>query len=172
MVTPATARTAADGRAARAGVSLRSVFQHFDQLDDLLAAVAERQAQRVFALARPVPRGGPLPARLEAFVAQRARILEAITPVRRSGVLAEPWSPAVAGRLAAVRRRGRREVAVVFAPELDRLPAPQRADLLAALTVAASWPAWEALRAHQGLTSAAARRVVARTMRALLAEAA
>ncbi|HYM14643.1 MAG TPA: TetR/AcrR family transcriptional regulator [Dehalococcoidia bacterium] len=164
-------RPTAQRVAERAGVSLRSVFQHFDQLDELHAAVADRQVQRVLALARPVPRTGPLDVRIDAFVAQRARILEAISPVRRSAVLAEPWAPEIARRLSAVRQRGRREVELVFAPELERLPAAPRRELLDALAVAASWPTWEALRAHHGLAPAAARRVVARTVRALLEEA-
>jgi hypothetical protein len=127
--------------------------------------------QRVFSLARPVPREGPLDARIDAFVAQRARLMEAISPVRRSAVLSEPWAPVIAKRLRAVRRLGRREVEVVFMPELGRLRPAARRELLEALAVAASWSSWEALRVHQGLTPAAARRVMARTFRALLKEA-
>lgn len=164
-------RPTAQRVAERAGVSLRSVFQHFEQLDELHAAVAERQIQRIFAGLRPVPRGGPLDARIETFVAQRARLLEAISPVRRSAVLAEPWAPEIAKRLRGVRGLSRREVEVVFAPELERLRPPARRELLEALAVAASWSSWEALRIHQGLSPAAARRVMARTFRALLKEA-
>lgn len=164
-------RPTAQRVAGRAGVSLRSVFQHFDQLDELHAAAADRQVQRVFSMARPVPREGPLGPRLGAFVAQRARVLEAISPVRRSAVLSEPWAPEIAKRLRAVRRLGRREVERVFEPELKRRSPAQRRELLEALTVAASWSAWEAMRSHQELSPAQARRVVARTLRALLKEA-
>lgn len=163
-------RPTAQRVAGRAGVSLRSVFQHFDQLDELHAAAADRQVRRVLAMVRPVPREGPLEARLAAFVAQRARVLEAISPVRRSAVLSEPWAPEIAKRLRAVRRLGRREVERVFGPELARRPPGERRELLEAMTVAASWSSWEALRSHQELAPAQARRVMARMLRALLKE--
>jgi len=164
-------RPTAQRVAERAGVALRTVFQHFEELDALHAAAADRQVQRVFALARPVPRGGPLAPRLDAFVAQRARLLEAISPVRRSALLLEPWAPEIHARLRAVRALGRREVQRVFEPEITARPPAERRELLEAMTVAASWSAWEALRAHQGLSPAQARRVIARTLRALLKEA-
>jgi len=156
--------------AARAGVSLRSVFQHFDDMESLLATVAELQAARAFSDARPVSAGLPLARRIEAFVAQRARLLERISPVRRAALLSEPFSTAVAGRLAWVRRRGHRDAERVFAPELARRAAADRRDLADALTVACSWSTWEALRAHRGISPARARRIIVRTVTALLKE--
>jgi AcrR family transcriptional regulator len=156
--------------AGRAGVSLRSVFQHFDDMESLLATVAELQLARAFSDARPVSADLPLPQRIKAFVAQRARLLERISPVRRAALLSEPFSPAVAARLAWVRRRGRRDAEQVFAPELARRAVADRRDAVDALTVACSWSTWEALRAHQGLSPARARRVIVRTVTALLKE--
>ncbi len=47
--------------AERASVSVRSVFQHFDDLETLHAAVAERLVERVAVLVLPVaPDGLPL----------------------------------------------------------------------------------------------------------------
>jgi AcrR family transcriptional regulator len=156
--------------ASRAGVSLRSVFQHFDDMESLLATVAGLQLARAFSDARPVSAELPLPQRIEAFVAQRARLLERISPVRRAALLSEPFSSAVAGRLAWVRRRGRRDAEQVFASELAHRAAADRRDVVDALTVACSWSTWEALRAHQGLSPARARRVIVRTVTALLKE--
>jgi AcrR family transcriptional regulator len=156
--------------AGRAGVSLRSVFQHFDDMESLLAAVAELQLARVFSDAPPVSADLPLARRIEAFVAQRARVLERISPVRRAALLSEPFSTAVASRLAWVRRRGRHDAEQVFAPELARRAAADRRDVVDALTVACSWSAWEALRAHQGLSPSRARRVIVRIVAALLKE--
>jgi AcrR family transcriptional regulator len=156
--------------AERAGVSLRSVFQHFEDLELLYANAADRQLQRVIALTKLVSREGPLAGRIATFTEQRARLLEAISPVRRSALLSEPFSPAIAKRLRWARRRGRLEVERVFRIELERRPAAERRELTEALTAASSWSAWEALRAHQGLTPAQARKVMARTLRALLHE--
>ncbi|MBI5284472.1 MAG: TetR/AcrR family transcriptional regulator [Chloroflexi bacterium] len=154
--------------AARAGVSLRSVFQHFEDLEGLYATAADRQLQRVIRITREVRRDGPLDARIAAFTDGRARVLEAISPVRRSALLSEPFSQAIATRLRWARLRGRREVERVFAIELDGRPAAERRELMEALTAASSWSAWEALRTHQSLSLAQARKVMARTLRALL----
>ena len=154
--------------AERAGVSLRTVFHHFDDLETLYTTAADRQIRRVAHEHPPVE--GPLATRIAAFADARARSLEAVTPVRRAAVLNEPFSPALAGRLRWARDHGQREVAAVFEPELRALKAAQRRELLAALTVAAEWSNWESLRAHQGLSRAQAQRVMARTLAALLVE--
>jgi hypothetical protein len=113
------------------------------------------------------PPEAPLEDRLNAFVAQRARVLEFVSPVRRAALLLEPSSPTIAGWLRAVREGAAAEVARVFTPELDGNP--DRKELLAAMVAAAAWPAWESLRAHQGLSPRRAEAVMRRTLAALLA---
>ena len=154
--------------AERAGLSLRSVFHHFADLEALFAAAADRQLARVRGLARPLARRGPLRARLGAFVRQRARLLEAITPVRRAALLMEPFSDELAARLRRVRALGREEVARLFAPELAERRPGDRRELLAALTVVSGWHTWEALRAHERLSRPRAARALARMLAALL----
>src|SRR4051812_24626391 len=73
----------------QAGVSLRSVFQHFNDLEMLFATAAERQAERMSALITPVLSTVPFNQRLLLFVETRCRVLEAISPVRRAGLLYE-----------------------------------------------------------------------------------
>jgi AcrR family transcriptional regulator len=154
----------------RAGVALRTVFHHFEDLEALHVLAAQRQTEKFLALIRRVPRDTPLPERIETFVTERARLLEAITPVRRSALLSEPFSREIAARLRWVRQRARREVERVFARELEVMPAGDRREVTDALTVAASWPSWETMRSHHELSPAQARRVMARTVRALLAQ--
>jgi AcrR family transcriptional regulator len=156
--------------AARAGVSERSVFQHFSDREDMFAAVGQRQFELVIApiVSEPLPTEGTLDERLDAFTARRARLLEAISPVRRSAVTTEPFSPAVHDGLTRFRDAKREAVAKVFAPELARAPADARAEIEAAIGSAASWSAWEGLRVHQGLSVERARAVLRRTLEALL----
>jgi len=78
----------------RAGVSLRSVFQHFEDLESLFATAADRQVERLLALVAKIPSGAPFEERLAAIVEARTRLLERITPVRRSALLHEPFSAA------------------------------------------------------------------------------
>lgn len=154
--------------AERAGVSLRTVFEHFEDLETLFAAAAERQIERVRGLAGPPLAPGPREARLRAFVLRRARLLERISPVRRAALLHAPFSPELQRRLRRVTGLLREEVERVFAPELQHRRGPAREDLLHALDVAADWSTWEALRAGRGLSSSRARGVVERLLRMLV----
>jgi AcrR family transcriptional regulator len=160
--------------AGRAGVSRRAIFHHFgpdalaDARESLPSAAWDRQAERIAAHVEHLPDTGPLDARLDAFVAQRARVLEFLTPVRRAAIQWEPFSDTVAQRLDDIRTLKRREVARVFAPELAARPERERPDLAAALCAAAAWTAWETLRAHQGLPYDRAQATMRRTLAALL----
>jgi AcrR family transcriptional regulator len=156
--------------AERAGVSLRSVFQHFTDLEALFAVAADRQTARIAALVHPVPTTGPLRGRIDVFVAQRARVCEAVAPVRRAALLMEPFSHEIAGRLRRGRTLARGEVARVFARELARRRPAARRELLEALTVASAWSTWEALRAHQRLSVPRARAAMRRLVATLLNE--
>src|SRR6478736_6015696 len=69
--------------AERAGVSVRSIFQHFDDLDALFSAVGERVVVRIAGLIRPIDPAEPLAERTEVFLAQRAEVMESLTPVLR-----------------------------------------------------------------------------------------
>jgi AcrR family transcriptional regulator len=154
--------------AARAGVSLRSVFQHFADIEALFAAAADRQTERLRRLGRRLDGDGPFESRLNAFVAQRQRLLETLAPVRRAALLMEPFSAAIRTRLARARALGRAELRRVFAPELAALSAGERAAAVEAMAALSSFSGWEALRVHQGLSVSRAARVLARALHALL----
>jgi AcrR family transcriptional regulator len=152
--------------ARRAGVSLRSVYQHFDDLETLFQVAGERHHQR-FAHLEPLP---DLPAelgpRIAAFVAHRARWMEAVGPMARAAALQAPFSPGIAARQTAGRARLRDSLAAAFAPELRASAEPAR--LRDAVEVASSWAAWDHLRSAMGLAPAEAARAVELTLRGLL----
>ena len=150
--------------AERAGVSLRSVFQHFRDLEGLFAFATDRQLERIGALVRPLPTTGPVEDRLDAFVDQRVAIYEAVTPVRRAALAQEPFSPHAVVARDRILAVARAELERTFAEELTGA-AP---DLLEALDAAASWQVWEALRNHQGLDVDGARKVLRRLLHSLL----
>jgi TetR/AcrR family transcriptional regulator, regulator of autoinduction and epiphytic fitness len=154
--------------AERAGVSLRLVFHHFDDVETIYNELADRQAERVKPLTAPIPMTLPLARRVEEFSTQRGRLLETISPVRRAAVLMEPFRPALAKRLKLARDLMRAAAIAAFAPELSKLVAGEKRATIAALDVATSWVAWEQMRRHQGLSEAEARGVMATTIRALL----
>src|SRR4051795_11781520 len=130
--------------AARAGVSERTLFQHFPDREALFQGAALAQAERIAPLVQELPGlDASVEERVHAFVAQRTLVLERVSTVRRAALQMEPWSETVAGWLTAVRSGAAAEVAQVFAPELSALGRRDRAELLAALVAAAAWPTWE-----------------------------
>ena len=156
--------------AARAGVSERSVFQHFPDREALFEAVAREQYDRVMPTLRPIDSSLPLPERIEQFVRQRARVYELVGGVRRAAQLIEHESSAVAGWLATARQATAAEAERVFRRELDAVAADEREPLRAALVAHCSWSAWESWRTHQRLSVQRARAALAAGIAALVAQ--
>jgi TetR/AcrR family transcriptional regulator of autoinduction and epiphytic fitness len=163
-------RPTAERIAKRAGVSERSVFQHFPDREALFEAVARQQYERVFSGLEPVDSSGPLPERLDSFVAQRARLLEESSSLRQAAILLEHDSEVVAGWLESWRRAAATEVERVFRHELEGQERGERAVLLGALVSAASGPVWEGYRLHQRMGVERARAAMRRTLAALVGE--
>jgi TetR/AcrR family transcriptional regulator, regulator of autoinduction and epiphytic fitness len=162
-----TARQVAD----RAGVSLRSVYVHFDDLEDLFTAAAHNHFERVRDLIERIPDHGPLETRLDLFTRQRARIHEASAQVRRAAVLQEPFSPALAEVLALARKLSRAEIEVVFGTELAERDGADRTRLAIELDMLSSASVWETLRVHYDQSADEARQIVAETLTSRLRDA-
>jgi TetR/AcrR family transcriptional regulator, regulator of autoinduction and epiphytic fitness len=155
--------------AQQARVSVRSVFQHFADLETLHTAVAERLVERVAVLVVPVDTSLPLPQRLERFVRQRGQLLEAVTPIRRAAEVHGPFSPQITRYLRSGQQFLHDEVEQAFAPELAGLEPTARAEVVDALDVACSWATWFGLRATRGRDVPATEAVVRRMVLAVLA---
>jgi TetR/AcrR family transcriptional regulator, regulator of autoinduction and epiphytic fitness len=160
-------RPTAERIAARAGVSARSVFQHYPDREELYAAASQRQYERLGPRFRPVSAEGPLETRVRAFAGQAALFNETVTPVRRGALLLEPFSEVVAERLRWVRDLAKAEAERVFESELDERGA-DRERLAAAIAGVTAWTMWESLRAHQGLAVGEAEAVVRLALGSLL----
>jgi TetR/AcrR family transcriptional regulator, regulator of autoinduction and epiphytic fitness len=154
--------------AERAGVSERSLFQHFPDREALFEAVARQQYERVIPTLRPVDASLPLAERIDQFTRQRARLYELIGGVRRAALRIEHESPAVAGWLTTARRAKAAEAERVFRRELEAIPPDEREPLRAALVAVCAWPAWDSWRTHQGLGMSRARAAMAAAIGALL----
>ncbi len=94
----------------RSGLSLRSVYRYVADSEDLVQSAIERHLERVgplFALAEPGK--GPFQARVEAFVAARMRLYEAVAPTARAAHLRAQFgrtpASAIIGENLAARRR-------------------------------------------------------------------
>lgn len=157
------AQTIAD----RAGVSLRTVFRLFDDIDTLLATAVAHQIDRVGPMFGPLEVTGTLDRRIHALVVHRERLFEEIAPVRRAA-LHRTEHRDIRGWLDESRGLLRGQLTALFLPELKDLTARQRKVLIEALDVAAGFATWNALRIEQGLDATTARAVVAHTLASLL----
>jgi AcrR family transcriptional regulator len=157
--------------AERAKVSVRSVFQHFDDLEGLYAAVGDRLVDRLSYVGLIVDSRLPLGERILEVVRLRVALLEAITPIRRAATIHAPFSREVRSRLQAGHDFLRSEIETVFAPELGAMRKGDRAVTLDALDTALSWTSWDSLRSLNGRSTDESKAVVVRMVNAILCPA-
>lgn len=161
------ARPTAQQVAERSGVSLRSIFRIFDDVESLHAAASAAQLGRIRHLFVDVPAEGRLADRIEQVVTINGRLYESVAPVRRAAIRTAPESQALQEQLGRARGWVRAEVERVFADELRHAGR----DTASALEVALSFEAWDQLRSAQGLSAARTSATVAEIVRSLLAPA-
>lgn len=155
--------------AEQAGVSVRSVFQHFDDLETLFSAVGARMVERLAELVRPIDQQAPLPRRIAEFVGQRCRVHEAVTPINRAAIIHAPGSDTISRQFQQGHAFGAAHLAEVFAAELDAA-GPRRAALSDALLVVCSWTTWNLLRTLEGRSVEVATDAVRSMVELLLAD--
>ncbi|ROO58828.1 TetR family transcriptional regulator [Micromonospora sp. Llam0] len=153
--------------AERAGISLRTLWTNFKDMETLFEASGEEVLRQQEAAYRPISPNLPLAKRVDAYCRQRARLLQLIAPSARAAQMREPLSPQLHRNRLKHIDRVRAEVEQLFAVELDRAGAG-REQLVQAVTVASMWSAWSMLRDGLGLGVDQARAVMARTVGALL----
>jgi AcrR family transcriptional regulator len=153
--------------AERAGVSLRLVFHHFAELDDLYHYVAALMLRGQWSGMPRISDKLALATRLDRTVAHRAALYEEIAPVRRALMRRVASAPGVSDAIAASDGLLLENLKATFAPELAALPEGARAVQLDALDTASSWEAWDRLRTASRLPVRGAKRVMTRTLQAL-----
>ncbi|WP_444947348.1 TetR/AcrR family transcriptional regulator [Micromonospora ureilytica] len=157
--------------AERAGISLRTLWTNFKDMETLFEASGAEVLRQQDAAHRPISPGLPLAKRVDAYCRQRARLLQLIAPSARAAQMREPVSEQLHRNRLKHIERVRDEVEELFAVELAGAD-PGREQLLNALVAASTWQAWSMLRYGLGLGVDQARAVMARTVGALLAEVA
>jgi AcrR family transcriptional regulator len=138
--------------AERAGVSLRTVWQHFNDLESLLIEAGQRDYEIALRYVTAIDADAPLADRLVQLVRQRGRMYEDLAPVWRAARLQEPFSPAIRRNRDRLLDSAREQLERVVGPELAALPETSRPSVFAALQVATTWATWESLRGELGLT--------------------
>ncbi|WP_421119254.1 TetR/AcrR family transcriptional regulator [Aquihabitans daechungensis] len=151
--------------AERSGVSLRSVYRYFDDMDALVRAAIARNLARMGPLFDlDDPGRGPLADRVDRTVAARLRLHDGIAPMARAAVARAPQNPLIDERLQETRLLLRRQVEEMFAPELAELDAEARHDVVAAIDVLLELDSIDHLRRHRRMGAAQAHRVLVRAV--------
>lgn len=173
LVQEGTLQPSADQIAERAGVSRRSIFNHFADLAELYDAVVEAGMERCAPLLEEISERDPA-VRLERLVQVRSRFLEATAAFTRAltaQALVGPASDQAIRVSKDALRLQHRDVERLFQHDLLALPPPAREEVLEAMSAAMSPLLWEYLRRSRGNSIPRARAIVMRTLVSVLREA-
>lgn len=160
--------------AERAGVSLRSVFRHFDDLETLHAVAVERHSELISPLfeldVAPAADGSPAPlaVRIDLLVKQRSKLFEEMVLVRVVAERLRDRSASIRAGLERSNRILRGQLLDLFEPELDALDKNDRRTVADALVMVASYAAWRELREDQSLSIARSAAVMTHTITSIL----
>lgn len=149
--------------AARAGVSARSIFRYFDDIDDLCRAGLARQRERIDPILLrelDVTADDPPDARVAAVVDQRVELFETMGHVGEFARHRAPFQPLIADQLTFARAVLRDRLARACEPELADLPPEQRDAIVAAADVMCSFEAYRLLRRDHNRSREDAARVL------------
>jgi AcrR family transcriptional regulator len=153
--------------AVRAGVSERTVFRHFADLDSLFLAAAAHQRPTLTIYLAPRPDAPEVEKRIAAIVKLRSKLYEEIAPVRRMAMRLVARHATLADQMDEAYRAARAQAAAVFAPELRRA-GRAKASVLDELDLILAWSTWETLRTNQHCSPERSRKIVAELLTAVL----
>jgi AcrR family transcriptional regulator len=151
-VQPSAARVADE-----AGVGLRTVFRHFDDMDSLYREMSETVSARVMPIVSAPYAGEDWRANIRDLVSRRARVFEAILPHRISANIKRYQSAFIMADYARITRLERDLITRLLPPHV-------KADEIGveALCVALSFQSWRVMRHDQGLPAEKATAVLER----------
>lgn len=154
--------------AARSGVSLRSVYRYFEDIDELVRAAMARHLERIEPLLEVPELGeGPFDDRVRRMVEYRMRLYEAVAPTMRAALVRTPVNPLLADRIAWSRELLRGQAEAMFRPELVKLPAGERRAIAAAVDSLLQFESAEYLRISRGYSTALTSDILRRSLTAL-----
>jgi AcrR family transcriptional regulator len=155
--------------AARSGVSLRSVYRYFEDMDALVRAAIARNLARMGHLFDIDGLGvGSRSERIVRMVEARLRLHDGIAPMARAAVARAPQNALIDERLQETRLLLRRQIEEMFAPELAGLDRRAGRDVVAAVDVLLGLDGLDHLRRQRGLPTAEVERILVHALAALV----
>jgi AcrR family transcriptional regulator len=153
----------AEAVAANAGVGLRTVFRHFENMETLYRQIYQAITSEVLPIAQEPFASSDWRLRLKEIIDRRVRIFERIMPFKAAADVHRHQSVYLAEQGEVVTRLQRGALSQI-------LPREIKADepLFYALELLLSFEAWRRLRKDQHLSVQKARAVIERTVNALI----
>jgi len=156
--------------AKRAGISQRSVYRYFEDLDELTRAAIARSREFTRPLLRISAIGqGPLEDRISRFVEGRLRAHAAMSAAHRASRLRSVTDEILREEVELLRRGFREQVEQHFASELETFDGRRRRSCIAAIDVLCEFESLDHLRIHRGLSSSETQMLLVDAIHALLA---
>lgn len=152
----------AESIAAKAGVSLRTVFRHFDEMENLHIEIAAIVFERVRPMLEAPMEETGWPAVLFESVSRRAQLFETIAPYKTAMDVHRHRSRLVAGKHQQVTAISR-EMIAAFLPEQVK----SDRQLVELLNLVLSIETWQRLRDQQDMSPAEAEAAVCRAAAAV-----
>jgi AcrR family transcriptional regulator len=138
--------------AARSGLSPRSLFRYFDDVDDLTrTAILRIERQAADLLPIDVKPTAALDVRAKALVDQRFRLFDTVGSAAAVSRLRSPFQPILADRLRRNRSLLRSQIKSLFEPELNVMDKKEAGMALAAADVLTSFESHQLLVKDQEL---------------------
>jgi len=137
-----------------AGVSARTVFQHFADTAELYVAVLGRVLAALVgeAQAQELAAAGPVEQRIADMTDKCADRYEQLRPMWTFVETLQRRSPEAADMISQIYSANTAHLSQAFAPELGALPAESRQRTLTALALAIAPESWVVLRQRLGLS--------------------
>lgn len=139
------------GVADRAGIGLRTVFQHFSDMHSLHFYAGEHFITQVRQRVVHVSADLPLDERINRVTSSRAELWEAITQFRRACERQEWLSQEIHELIDCCERADAANTLRVFAPEFDAMSPADDPTLKLAVDAVLSWSNWNQLRQRRML---------------------
>ncbi len=141
--------------AERSGLSPRSLFRYFTDVDDLARAAIARQYARLQPLAVvALDRDAPLDVRVKSLAERRVSVFETVGKVGLVARLRAPFEPVIADQLKDIRTQLRTQIKDLFSEELRELGPTRGPVALAAIDSLCTFEVYHLWRGDQGLEMA------------------
>jgi AcrR family transcriptional regulator len=162
-------RPSSEEIAARSGLSPRSLFRYFDDVDDLIrSAITSQEARALPLVAIATAPDAPLDAKVAALVDQRFRLFDAVAHAAMVMRLRAPFQPLLAAELNQNRKYLRSQVQRLFALELGAMSEARATGALAAADVLTSFESYQHLVQHRAMSATVSKAVVVDSLSVIL----